>query len=155
MQVEETPGRFCNRKRDTMGVENPASLSSCGVADSHRSASQPCQETATQKTLKVHDEVKPLGAEQANGLQPSASRSREDDDFIDTRISCQDLAPLPLDQPGQCGRRIQPAERGSSRERMDDVAQGTRFDDQQTADVTQEQGHSPSLESTGPRPSDR
>src|SRR2546428_3925549 len=128
MQVEETPARFCNRKRDTMGVENPASLSSCGVADSHRSASQPCQETATQKTLKVHDEVKPLGAEQANGLQPSASRSREDDDFIDTRISFQDLAPLRLDQPGQCGRRIQPAERGSSRERMDDVGQGTRVD---------------------------
>src|SRR2546428_14170677 len=130
MQVEETPGRFCNRKRDTMGVENPASLSSCGVADSHRSARQPCQETTRQKTLKVHDEVKLLGAEQADGLEPSASRSREDDVLIDTRISFQDLAPLRLHQPGQCGRRIQPAERGSSRERMDDVAQGTRFDDQ-------------------------
>src|SRR2546430_11436805 len=53
----------------------------------------------SQKTLKVHDEVKLLGAEQANGLEPSASRSREDDDFIDTRISFQDLAPLRLDQP--------------------------------------------------------
>src|SRR3989442_15428260 len=106
MHVEEAPGRFCNRKRNTMGVENPASLSRCGVADSHRSASEPRQETAPQKTLKVHDEVKPLGAETANGLQPSASRSREDDDFIDTRISLQDLAPLRLDQPGQSGRRI-------------------------------------------------
>src|SRR3989442_7509136 len=97
MQVEETPGRFCNRKRDRMGVEIRASLSSCGVADSRTGASQPGQEAATQKTLKVHDEVKPLGAEQANGLEPSASRSREDDDFIDTRISFQDLAPLRLD----------------------------------------------------------
>src|SRR2546430_12658976 len=84
----------------------------------------------SQKTLKVHDEVKLLGAEKANGLEPSANRSREDDDFIDTRISFQDLAPFRLDQPGQCGHRIQPAERGSGRERLDDVAQGTRFDDQ-------------------------
>src|SRR5213594_1326006 len=130
MHVEEAPGRLCNRKRDTMGVENPASLSSGGVADSHRSASQPGQETAPQKTLKVHDEVEPLGTETANGLEQSVRRSREDDDFIDTQISFQDLAPLRLDQPGQCSRRIQPAKRGSGRERMDDVAQRTGLYDQ-------------------------
>jgi hypothetical protein len=123
------------RHRDAAGIERRTPFTGRCEADANRRAAEPGDEGTSKQPLQIECDIELFGTERWNLGEPVKESPLDRPDAVQAFDAREERRPLLLDQPCDVGVRVPSTQRGERRQRMDDVAQGTRLDEEDPGDA--------------------